>query len=77
MSARINLLGGCISHPRHRSRVNSSLKCISSSTFFSSRDGSGMSSSLLPRFFFVAHSFAIRTEKLPLLLMLFEMSVNI
>lgn len=73
MSARRHLLDGSNSHPRHRDRVNSSLKCISSSTFFRSREGSGMSFNLLPGFFFVAHSCGIRTEKIPPLLLLFEL----
>ena len=64
MSARIYLVDGSDSHPRHRDRVNSSLKCISSSTFVMSREGSGMSSNLLPRFFFVAHSCGIQDKNI-------------
>ena len=63
MSARIYLVYGSDSQPLHRDRVNSSLKCISSSKLLMSREGSGMSSNLLPRFCFVTHSCGIRTKK--------------
>ena len=56
ISACRYFLDGSTSHPRHRDRVNSSSKCISSRMFFTSLKGIGMSSNFLPVLLLVIHT---------------------